>query len=162
MIGKSQAASAVARLGSIVGRSLDDHAQAEAVRRLMAIDADIDLDALVTDLVLSGKRYEAALREFWARVDRAKREVAVAAREVPAPTDVPQRSDAEVAAAMRNDADMYRRQGRPLWLAEVAERRAQFLAVGEGPAKPAEAATAAAGGKTCHESFDMRNATESA
>lgn len=140
MIGTTSAAAAVARLAPLLGKSFDEIAQAELARRLAGLDLDIDLDAVVTGVILDGSKYEAALRNFMGRIDDARRNAVRA--EQPAQRE---RDDVDPAIETRTDDALLRslaeqaawcRQIRRPDLAAACQRRSEWIKAGRPAGSP--------------------------
>lgn len=161
MIVKADAVRAIDRLAPMLGKHFDDIAQAELVRRLCKLNADIDLDAVVTAVILDGSKYEAALRNFTERVDRADRQGRGgqgAQLEHPARRERP---DAEIARALREDAARFGGNPRLRRLSAIATRRADWLEAGRPTRTPPDAAVGVAQLKSTSGPSGHEDATES-
>lgn len=154
MITQRDAAAAIERLAPLLGKGFDERALGEMVRRIANMDVDIDLDAVVTAVILDGSRYEAALRNFRKRVEDAERAQRRKADPSPAAECRPQRPDAEVAAALREDAARFRKNPKLRRLADVAMRRAQSIEAGTCRQTPSDAAWRTMVGEAASESSE--------
>lgn len=166
MIGKAAAVAAVARLAPLLGRSFDEIAQAQLASNLAGLDLDVDLDAIVTRVMLAGKKYEQALRMFHEGIDDARKNArkesgdcpeAVEERDPTAET----KPDNVLIAELAELADEMRAIGRP-GLAADADRRRKWIETGRPAGGPHALRVGQLGCEVGRDPSKDRNATGAA